>query len=160
MTATDFLKYEASLLLARYGRDAVLRAMAEKLNCSQTELESALAEIERQRPAVRRSRAVASFEAVESIVREHPAKAKQLRSLHDQFQNRTFLPELRDVRRFFEEHSQNLGHEKSRAASLPRLLRLLGSLDPSELDLLREDGESGTRSSLGIISDAILGRGR
>jgi hypothetical protein len=160
VTASDFLRYEASLLLVKYGREAVLKAIAGKLNCSETELETLLAQIEKQKPVTRRSRPVPAPDQIEAIVRQHPDKASQLRSLYGRFQNRTFLPELRDVRRLFQQHSENPGHTKSRAASFAKVFNLLAHLDASELDVLCRVSESGEPSSLGIISDEILRRDR
>lgn len=160
MIISRFLVYEVALLLAKYGKDAVLRELARRLDCPQPELEGLLSEIEKKQKPPRRSRAAATPDRLESIISQHPEKASQLRALHTRFGNRTFLPELRDVRRFFDQHSQSLGSTKSRAESLPKLLKLLAHFDLGELDALSRAREAGEYSSLGIISDEILRRDR
>lgn len=160
MTTATFLEYEVTLLLAKYGREPVLRMLAQKLACPQTELEALLTTIEKKKAVAPRSRCAPTAYRLETLISQHPEKAGQLRLLISRFQNRTFLPELRDVRRFFEQHSRNLGHTKSRAESLSKLLELLSDLDLIELDALSNARESGEYSSLGIISDEILRRDR
>ena len=160
MTIARFLEYEVALLLAKYGKEPVLRMLAEKLACPQMELEALLTDIEKKKVAPPRYRAVPTADRLETIISQHPEKANQLRVLNSRFQNRTFLPELRDVRRFFEQHSRTLGQTKSRAESLSKLLKLLADLDLTELDALSNARESGEYSSLGIISDEILRRDR
>lgn len=159
MTVNQFLKYEVSLLLAKYGRTGVLNALAEKLNCSETELEELLAEINKHKTAPHVSRTASTSEQLDEVIAKHPEKATQLRTLNTRFQNRTFLPELRDVRRFFEQHSQSHGYLKSRPASFSRLFGLLAGLDSAELDALCKI-EPDERSSLGMIADEILRRDR
>ncbi len=156
MTTPRFLEYEIALLLAKYGKSAVLKVLAQKINCSEAELEVLLTAIEKQKKTPHHKPATLASDQLETVVSQHPEKSVQLRALYARFQNRTFLPELRDVRRFFEQHSENLGHTKSRAASLPKLLMLLVELKPAELDELYKARELGEYSSLGIISDEIL----
>ena len=160
MTPRRFLDYEVALLLAKHGKEAVLGTLASKLGLAPPELESLLRGIDEEKP-VRRERAPAfSVDQIEDLVAQNPQKAEQLRVLHTRFLNRTFLPELRDVRRFFEQHSRSLGHTKSRAQSLPKVMRLLADLDRAELDALCEARQPVEYSSLGIISDEILRRDR
>ena len=160
MTTSRFLEYEVALLLAKYGKEPVLLMLAEKLGCAQTELEALMTDIEKKKAIPAGSRAAPTADQIETIISQHPEKASRLRVLNSRFRNRTFLPELRDVRRFFEQHSRNLGHTKSRAKSLSKLLKLLAELDLTELDTLSSARESGEYSSLGIISDEILRRDR
>lgn len=160
MTTATFLEYEVALLLAKYGREPVLLMLSEKLACTQTELEALLTDIKKKKTAPPGSRSTPIADGHETIISQHPEKASQLQILNSRFQNRTFLPELRDVRRFFEQHCRNLGNTKSRAESLSKLLKLLADLDLTELDALSNARESVEYSSLGIISDEILRRDR
>ncbi len=159
MTSPRFLDYEVVLLLAKYGKDTVLNAVARRLTLTQEELESLLNGIDRSK-APRRSAKNRVVDAIEPIVAQFPQKSEQLRALQGHFRNRTFLPELRDVRRFFEQHSRNLGNAKSRAESLPKLMMLLAALDVAELNDLCRARTCSEYSSLGIISDEILGRNK
>lgn len=159
MRPEELLDYEIALLLAKHGENRVLGTLAAKLKLSPEQLERKLAELNnRGTPTKSTRKPIDATAAVESIAAEQPEKASHLRLLLDRFQNKTFLPELKDVRRFFDLHSAGLGSVKSRAEAVPRLFKLLGSLDESELAGLSEGERPEDRSSLGIISDAIMRR--
>ncbi len=159
MNSSPYLEYEVALLLAKYGKDAVLHALAGKMQLSHEELESLLKQLPSRKPRGR-SRDRTPMDSIDEIIRAHPAKAKCLRALNARFQNRTFLPELRDVRRFFEQHSRSLGSSKSRAESFRPLFNLLAELELPELDSLCQSEPNGEFSSLGVISDQILHGGK
>ena len=97
---------------------------------------------------------------VTRLAQQHPSKADALRTLYARLENRTFLPELKDVRRFFDRRGHPLGNTKSRSESLPRVLKLLTELDVAELEGLCQSQPESTRSSLGLISEEILRRDR
>jgi hypothetical protein len=156
MMSSTYLAYEVALLLAKYGKNAVLNELATKMQLTHAELESLLMEIPIKKGLARSKKASAAVDSIDEIIRQHPAKAHFLRTLQARFQNRTFLPELRDVRRFLERHSTDLGSTKSRTESFPLLFKLLAELDLTELDELCEAEPQSTYSSLGIISDEIL----
>jgi hypothetical protein len=156
MMSSMYLDYEVALLLAKYGKDAVLNALAQKVQLSHEELESLLKELPNKKPGARSKRRPSVVDSIDQLSREHPTKAHLLRTLHGRFQNRTFLTELRDVRRFFEQHSRDFGSTKSRAESLPRLLKVLAELDLPELNALCQAEPQSAYSSLGLISDEIL----
>lgn len=159
MTPQQLLRYQLALLLASSGRGRVLGALADLLKLSETELEAQIAALDKLEPKrSARTGDVGSSKALEALIAQQPDKAGALRTLHARFLNRTFLADFRDVRRFLESHSRESTRVKSRSDSLPSLLRVLASLSSDELNNLCEQPESSSRSSLGIISDQILGR--
>jgi hypothetical protein len=160
MMSATHLEHEVGLLLAKYGKKAVLDALATKVQLPHEELESLLKRMPSKKSRAHSRKTPIASESMDDLIREHPAKTPFLRTLHGRFQNRTFLPELRDVRRFFEQHSRTLGAAKSRTESFRRLFKLLAELDVPELDSLCQAEPPLSYSSLGIISDAILGRNR
>lgn len=151
-----FLEYEVALILAKYGKSAVLGVLSQKLDLTQDELQSALKAGPDKKTSKQSHPRLLDPEPIEAIVRQYPKKAKYLRELCDRFQDRSFLPELRDVKRFFEQRSRPFGSTKSRADSLSRLLQILAEMDSSELAVLCEATATGAYSSLGIIADEIL----
>jgi hypothetical protein len=155
----QFLDHEIVLVLAKYGERPVLTAIAKRLGLTAETLEQQLALLGVMKPKpVRAREPVDTSQVVKRLASEYPSKAAKLELLFARFQNRTFLPELRHVRRFFEQHGCSLGKIKSRAQIAPRLFKLLGTLELSELDSLSESVDHERRSSLGIISDQVLRR--
>lgn len=160
MSSSKFLDYEVTLLLAKYGKDALLAALAKKLQLTPDQLEAILQTPLNEESVSRSRKKPPAVDRVTELAQEFPNKAQWLRTLHGRFENRTFLRELRDVKRFFEEHARPLGTLKSRAESLPKLLTLLAELDVAELESLCQAQPENAYSSLGVISDEILRRNR
>lgn len=158
MSEPRFLEYEVALLLAKYGKPSLLKALAQKLNATPEQLETILQSPPNQAFPSRARKKVSGSSVVEDLAQKHPDKAQFLRVLQARFENRGFLPELRDVKRFFEQRQHPLGATKSRVDAFPKLAKLLAELDVSELSALCQSQPQGAYSSLGIISDEILRR--
>jgi len=158
MSSQKFLDYEVALLLAKYGKNGLLSALAKQLELTPEQLEAFLHSppAPKSDARARSTKRPSLSDFVMQLAQEHPDKAEALRTLYGRLENRTFLPELRDVRRFFERHGRPHGNTKSRSESLPRVLKLLAELDVTELEDLCETQPENTRSSLGLISDEIL----
>lgn len=156
---SKFLDYEVALLLAKYGKTALLAALAKKLELTLDELEVLLQTSLKNQVPSRSKKRHDAVELVAQLAHEYPSKAELLRELHDRFAHRTFLPEFRDVKRFFEQHDRPLGSSRSRAETLSRILRLLAELDVAELEALRHV-QPENYSSLGVISEEILRQDR
>ena len=160
MSSQKFLDYEVALLLAKYGKNPLLGALAKQLELTLEQLEAFLQSPPARKSAARSKKRSSLSDLVTRLAQQHPRKADALRTLCARLENRTFLPELKDVRRFFDRHGHPPGNTKSRSESLPRVLKLLTELDVTELESLCQIQPENTRSSLGLISDEILRRDR
>lgn len=156
MSASRFLDYEVALLLAKYGKSALLKVLAQKIDLTPEELESILQPLPAHSRSSHPRKKQSASDLVEALAQEHPEKAQSLRALQARFENRSFLPELRDVKRFFEQRHRELGNAKSRVATFPKVMKVLAELDTAELAGLCQSQPQSGRSSLGIISDEIL----
>ena len=156
MGSSKFLDYELTLLLAKHGKPAVLRALAGKLDLGPDELERILETALNGGSVALTKRKPRPADPIEELAAAYPDKAKLLWTLHTYFENRKFLPELRDVKRFFDQHDYPLGATRSRSESLPKQFKLLAELDVSELETLCQTHPDGEYSSLGVIADEIL----
>ena len=158
MTSAKIIDYEIILLLTKYGRNKVIDALAKQLNTSREDLDARLREMTtakptpRSQPTKRRSQA----DPLPAVIAKYPDKAEPLRILHDRFLNRTFLPELRDVRRFFDRRGWDFGRIQTRAKSLSSLLDLLAELEIAELKELCATPHPADYSALAVIADEIL----
>lgn len=160
MSSAKYLDYEIALLLAKYGRGAVERALAHKVNMTVEELEASLKAIPEGNSARRARKKVSLSKLAEPFAKEYPEKANALRNLVRRFENKRFLSELRDVRRFFEQHGRPTALIKSRFDAGPKLLELLSQLEENELETLMHEEPQNSYSSLGLISDQILGKSK
>jgi hypothetical protein len=160
MSYRKFLDYEVTLLLAKYGESAVLGALAKQLRLTPEQLEALLQSLPVRKPSARSTKGPSLSDLVDQLAQKHPDKAEALRKLQSRLDNRTFLAELKDVRLFLDRRGSSLGSAQSRSAALPKVLKLLAELDVTELEELSRAQREASRSSLGMISDEILRRGR
>ncbi|MEE4375872.1 hypothetical protein V2K58_18030 [Pseudomonas alliivorans] len=162
MTAKELVDIDVSLILLRYGRAAVLNAIAHRVGVSEEEL---VGEIERLRVAkdvsIAKKKKLGGRFNLEPILVGNNEKAECLKKLSERFDNRTFLPELKDLKRFFERHGSSASSIKSRASAQTKLFRMLATFSKRDLEkILAEAPDRPRVSSLGLISDEILGRSR
>jgi hypothetical protein len=160
MSSSKFLDYEVTLLLAKYGKSALLEALAKKLELTPDQLEATLQTPPNRKSISHSRKKPPPVDLVKQLSHEFPNKAHLLQTLYERFENRAFLPELRDVRRFFEQHARRLRASKSRPESFEEVLKLLAELDVAELESLCQARPENAYSSLGLISDEILRRDR
>lgn len=158
MSAPRFLDYEVALLLAKYGKSALLKTLAQKVNLMPEQLEAILQNPPTQSRSTHSHKKQSASDLVDALAKEHPEKAQSIRVLQARFENRSFLPELRDVKRFFDQRRRTLGSVKSRVETFPKVVKLLVELDVAELNALCQSQPQSGYSSLGIISDEILRR--
>lgn len=162
MTSQEFLDLEVCLLLVKHGKRAVLRAMARRMQASDEALEAELEKLRRAEyvSSARKKRAAGVFE-IDSLLLGSDDKAHSLRQLFARYENRTFLPELKDVTRFFDRHGKPTPKWKSRVLAAGPLFRFIGDLPIAEIEKLLAEAPSKTEvSSLGMIADEILGRNK
>lgn len=151
----DLLDIDVRLLLVRYGRRKVLQALARLSDQTVEDLERQLQSI--QHKSTKPKRVPPSVkELAEAVAREHPEIAEPLRALAVGFENRTFLPQLRDVERFLDHNGVSHGKLKSRAAATPTLIRTLANLPPDSLAQLLVD-KTGADSDYALLARAIMG---
>jgi hypothetical protein len=163
MTPTELLHAELSLLLIKYGRESVIHGLAKRLHERPEELQRSLEHLQSIALADKKKRQKQHQQPfkLETLLVEHPSKVNALMTLHSRYENRTFLPELRDVKRFFERHGHHTGSLKSRSLAAPSLFKAIARLPESELSQLCAEAEHQPgASSLGMISDEILRRNR
>lgn len=154
----EMLSYDVALLLLRYGPSPVVGELAQQLGMSEERL---LVDLDRMRDLPRKGSATkrrATGFSVEKFVSEHPEMAEMLITLDARYENRTFLPELRDVKRFLDKHGHTLRTVKSRQVAKRRVFEVLVGLEPRRVVDLAKEQFSGADSSLGMISDQILRR--
>ena len=156
MMSPNLVDYEILLLLAKHSEKQVISALARNLGVPIEEIEKRLEGLRQLKPRIRPRSRVDPQRTINALGAKHPEKASCLEALFRRFQNKTFLPQVSDVRRFFRRYSNNSVRVRSRDAPVLRLFRLLASLDLKELQSFLQEPEETKRSSLGILCDEIL----
>lgn len=150
----DLLEIDVRLLLLRYGRARVLHALAHLNEQTVEDLERQLQTIQHQS---KRKRAVPNIrDLARAAAQERPEIAEHLCAFAVGFENRTFLPQLRDVKQFLDRAGVSHGKLKSRAAAAPIVIRTLTRLAPDDLAQLLLESSS-PDSDYALLARAIMG---
>ena len=96
----------------------------------------------------------------EALSESTPDRKEQLCTLYALFQERTFLPELKDVRQFLERHLPEPSIPRSRERGRRIVFELLATISVDRFERIYEEAlmRAGGRGDLAIIADAILKR--
>jgi hypothetical protein len=154
----QLLDIDVQLLVLRHGRQQVLAALARLVEQTPDQLEQQLQAMG-QKPAASRRKApkpslveVATSECINRAEIVEP-----LRALAVAFENRSFLPNLRDVQRFLDRTGASPRKLKSRAVAGPVVIRALSKLPKDELTNLASRDASSGESDFALLSRAIMG---
>ncbi len=107
----------------------------------------------RRRPKPTASQYVAKMEL-------SPEKGASVSELAGRFEAKCFLPTLGDIAAFCQSYDIDQPASKSRANAVPRVFKLLASLEVVEIHRIIEHGLFSGPSRLGPIADAIRRNGR
>ncbi len=152
--SNKLLDIDVQLLILRYGRPKVLQALARLGDQTVEDLEHQLRAAE-QEPKAKRQK-LHAIDLIASACRERPEIAESLRALAVRFDNRTFLPHLRDVRRFLDRIGASPAKLRSRAAAAPFLMQALAKRTSEDLSRLSITDESAGESDYSLLAHAIM----
>jgi DNA-binding transcriptional regulator YbjK len=150
------LDIELRFLIHRYGKQRILSRLANIAEQTLETLEQQINELEKQKK--QKTRNVSIVELARSEGMNHPESAELLRSLAIQYQNRNFLPQLRDVQRFLDQAGVTERKVRSREAAAPLLIKCLTTLSSEELQALIARPSPGDANDYLLLARAILGK--
>lgn len=155
------LGLELRLLIARHGKPRVSEVLSSIEEFDLATLDSEVKAYEEGRSRRRRAQP-RPRKSVDDMIREASPEnddaERLIQKLALEYQDRRFLPGLRDVQHFLESRRTSAEKFRSRADALPAVIRVLAKADPGELAELDERNEA-HGGDLGIIAAQILGRG-
>jgi hypothetical protein len=154
----ELLNIDVHVLVLRYGRQKVLAALSRLVEQTPAQLEEQLQALDHKKSASRRKAPNPSLvEVATSECRGDPDILEPLRVLAVAFENRSFLPNLRDVQRFLDRAGASPQKFKSRAIAGPAVIRALSRRPKDELTSLASRDASGGESDYSLLSRAIMG---
>ena len=89
-----------------------------------------------------------------------PEKEASVLELAEKFQAKLFLPTTGDISNFCQAYRIDEPTSKSRANAMPRVFKLIASMDAQDIQYLLDSGMFSGPSRLGPIADAIRNNGR
>lgn len=159
---TTLLDLELRLLVARYGKLRVSKALeAIEEDVDLTLLDT---EIRTYKGKARRSKTKPrSRKTIEEMVQNSSPKSLNaellIKKLAHAYENKEFLPKLREVKLLLQSRGVPVVKIRSRAAALPIVIRALAQYDLNELKAFDKKRKPVHVSDLGMIADQILGQG-
>ncbi len=154
----ELLEIDVRLLVLRYGRQKVLGALSRLIEQTPAELDQQLRALGLKKPADRKKAPNPPLvDVAASECRDHPEILEPLRALAVAFENRSFLPNLRNVQRFLDRSGAPPRKFKSRAIAGPVVIRALSKLPKDELTSLASRDATGGESEYSLLSRAIMG---
>jgi hypothetical protein len=153
----QLLEIDVRLLLLRYGQKKVLSALSRAVEMTPEQLEQQLQALSREPGEGRKQHKQSLVEVAASEARDRVEIIEPLRSLAIAFENRTFLPNLRDVHRFLDRFGAPPQKLKSRVVAGPVVIHALSKLPRDELANLASRSAPGGESDYALLSRAIMG---
>ena len=152
----DLLQIELRLLFLRYGKRGVLDALATLSEQTLPEIEADLRAAE-ERKRKRNRKSASATDLVGELSSRRPEVSEALRVLANRYENRTFLPQVRDVHRFLDRTGSPY-KPRSRRDAAKRVMTALSRLDVEELNRLLEGTVAQSTSDYAQLAREIMGK--
>jgi len=153
----DVLKIELRLLLLRYGRRRVLNTLAVLGDQTPEDLDAALTLME-GREVKRTRKIVPAPELAVQFASERPEVAKLIQTLATRYENRTFLPELREVQRFLDRAGERHRRLRSRSDGAREVIKILSQLSVEDLNRLVVSKTHQDDDDFRLLAKEIMGK--
>ena len=153
----DLLHIEIELLLLKYGEAPVVKAIALSLNATEEDIRKKIEALKDKKDKSSKTVRVkkAPIDVAKNII-EGAANEDLLTDLANLYQNKQFLTELKDVKRFLGRF--NISKEvKSRNEGTRLVFEALCRTTREELNDFISDSNSGGQSSFSKLADHIIG---
>ena len=154
------LRTALSSMVERFGFESVSRTLRE-MEPDQVKLKTRKA----NRPRRARNngsgnkRRVSAVEYVQTM--EIPAESVEvIRRAAEEFERRTFLPTVGDIRTFCEVYGIEEPKSKTRVSGIPRIFKFLVTMDVAEVKTMLDDRMFSGPAELGPIADAIRSKAK
>jgi hypothetical protein len=151
------LELQVELLVLQHGRRSVVEAIAGTGGRPAEEIERDIASIQR-RKVVKRRKEVNSEETLLREFRGRPDLLPLIRRLLQSYENRIFLPNLRDVQRFVERSGGLKSRLKSRQLAIVPLIRTLAGLTDTEIERIVHDLSAAGSNDYELLAREIMGK--
>jgi hypothetical protein len=155
------LNLELRLLILRYSRRRIIDSLAKLGDQTPEEIERELTAVStRKAQRVTKPKVRPSSDLIADACRDRPEVMELVTTLVNRFENLTFLPQRRDVVRFFDRLGISHGTLKSRRISAAAVISALAGLELEELKRLASPPAADSESDLAVLAREIMAGGR
>ena len=155
----DFLKTQLRLLIAQFGRRAVLEAIAGATDATPEQIQDEITKLEMTRRAKSSKRDKPLDELLASLPPVSPRAKEFLAQLGRMFETKQFLPNLRDAEDFLSRSGTRGRKCKSRKEVLAPVLKRLSEMPESELEsLVAHSTNTSGKSDYAVLANQLMGK--
>lgn len=154
---SELVQIEVELILLKYGESAVVKALSAATGVSESELKARIKTLQEKKATAARAPKVKKqpFDIASGIVKG-AANENELMSLATLYQNKQFLPQLKDVKKFLGRF--NLPNmPKSRIDATRVVFESLCNCTSEDLKCFIENTNVGGDSAFATLADHIMG---
>ena len=153
----ELLQLEVDMLLLKYGEASVLKALATATTCTEDGLQERLAVLKSKKveSSSRRFARKQPLEIAKEVIKGS-TNEDQLLDLANLYQNKQFLPQLKDVRRFLGRFKIT-NNIKTRHDATRAVFESLNRCTREELEEFAPESDSDGRSSFEKLAEQIMG---
>ena len=153
----ELLQIEVEILLLKYGETAVLKALSAAIASNESDLRGKISAMkEKKAQTTKNTRAKKQPLDVAKEIIAGSINEDQLMSLAILYQNREFLPQLKDVKRFLGRFNV-FKDVKSRNDATRAVFESLSRCSQEELMSFTADTNTGGQSSFSKLAEHIMG---
>jgi hypothetical protein len=149
------LELQLELLVLRHGRRGVIEALTAAAGMTIEEIETAIASTER------RAKGRSAPPSPEAIARQafagRAGVLPTVLQLLAAYENKTFLPQLRDVQRLVQKSGVTRTRLRSRASAVGAMIKALATMDDADLRRLLVNELSTGTSDYEMLAHEIMG---
>jgi hypothetical protein len=153
----NLLELEIRLLVLKYGADKIKQALAINQSMTVDELDREIRQLEQQKRLRKPISKWTAEEFVRNLKMDDPEKTVALTEVAKNFDNRTFLPQLRDVKVLLGRFNIDVGPMKSRGAAVKPVFDRLSQLPIADLRRITEDAQGSKDSVFSDLVGEIIG---
>jgi hypothetical protein len=159
MMTPDFLKTQLRLLIAQFGRRAVLEALADATDATPEQIHDEIAKLE----ITRRTKSSKRDKPLDELLASLPAASTRAKELLAQlgrlFEAKQFLPNLRDAAEFLRRGGSPERKYKNRKEVLAPVLKRLSEMPESELEsLVAHSTNTSGKSDYAVLANQLMGK--
>jgi hypothetical protein len=159
MTTAELLKIQLRLLIAQFGRETVLGALAGLADATPEQLQEEIARFEAAKRTKRPRSDRSLAELVDALAPITDEVRNLITTLGRLYESKQFLPNLRDAEEFLRRAGATNKKHKSRRGALSAVLKVLSALPKSELESLVAQATSASgQSDYAILANQLMGR--
>ena len=153
----ELLQIEVEILLLKYGETSVLKALSAAIASNEEDLRGKISALkEKKAQTTKNTRAKKQPLDVAKEIIAGSTNEDQLMSLAILYQNRQFLPQLKDVKRFLGRFNI-IKNVKSRNDATRAVFESLSRCSQEELMSYTADTNTGGQSSFSKLAEHIMG---